>query len=181
MAFSPLLDSFFLLLTYSLITSLKELFTKKKIYWKCRYWWVCFFIGTDLEKCRIISLAHQWMWCYISPNLFWWTNSSSFEMTKGFSLTIPHIVYLQCCFLIHFFEMLTSSASVISEWTCAHFSSSKNHKHRHRTTKHLPGPNRFCSLRELRHYQCTWQVSRPHLPINNTHKKTIYWLSELHS
>ncbi len=25
--------------------------------------WVCFFIRTDLEKCSISSLAHQWMLC----------------------------------------------------------------------------------------------------------------------
>ncbi len=28
---------------------------------RCR--WVCFFIGTDLEKCCILSLAHQWILC----------------------------------------------------------------------------------------------------------------------
>ncbi len=28
---------------------------------RCR--WVCFFIWTDLEKCSITSLAHQWMLC----------------------------------------------------------------------------------------------------------------------
>ncbi len=25
--------------------------------------WVCFFIWTDLEKCSIISLSHQWILC----------------------------------------------------------------------------------------------------------------------
>ncbi len=28
---------------------------------KC--WWVCFFIRSDLEKCSIASLAHQWILC----------------------------------------------------------------------------------------------------------------------
>ncbi len=80
--------------------------------------------------------------------------------------------------------MLTSSASVTSEWTRVHFSLSKkpdlqkNHEHRHWRTKHLPAPNRFCSLGELLQYQCTCQVSRPHMPINNLF---IGFLSFIHS
>ncbi len=43
---------------------------KMKLFWKCTHplghpkrKWVCFFIGTDLEKFSITSLAQQWILC----------------------------------------------------------------------------------------------------------------------
>ncbi len=38
-----------------------------------RYRWVCFFMGTDLEKFSIPSLAHQWVLCSEWVPSEWWT------------------------------------------------------------------------------------------------------------
>ncbi len=69
--------------------SLKVHFTQKENLLKMyspsghtKYRWVYFFIGTDLEKCNVTSLAHQWMLCseWVPPEWESWKHHNNSQV-----------------------------------------------------------------------------------------------------
>ncbi len=86
---------------------------------RCR--WVCFFMGTDLEKFSITSLAHQWMLCSE------WV-PSEWESKQLINITIIHttpVHQLTYCKAKSSLFVWNKSIVLFSNKTSIHFSSEK--------------------------------------------------------